>query len=181
VAKPAALIRRLDQQLSVLGSDDDRSAGAIRHQNSGATEARLAMAPIEGDGFFDGGARFEHLLARISPDIRQTGIGLPHIVESRHPVPSQTFGVHAALRSIVKADIHRSKMFFEGGNEPHPRPGVRPILVVGEQSPVRIGQHEDGAGRRLNRAAYQQAHYECYRKWTAWWFHIVAPSGAESM
>ena len=105
------------------------------------------MVPIERDGVVDGGASFEHALARIHAGARQTGVRVPIINEARHPVVGEALGVQPALgKAIIVAHIHRAEMPLPGRQEPNARLHVRPCLVIAEQRPVGVGQHKNGAG-----------------------------------
>ena len=107
------------------------------------------MVLVEGNGCFNSGARFEHFL--IATNFRQRGIRVPLLIPAGQPIAGQTFGIHSALGpAVIVTDKDAAVMVRAGGSEPNPGFSIWAILVVAEQDPICIGEHEHCAGRHLN-------------------------------
>jgi len=158
IAESPALGCRFHLQLVVLSPDDDRGARPVGQQYLCPVKLTILMRAKEGNGLFDGGAAFEGLLTRITPDDGYAWVGLPFFRVARHPVEGEPFCVHSALSIIIiKADVDPPIMFVTAGDKPNPRFWIRPILIVAEQSPVGIRQHENRAGINPHRHEAEQS------------------------
>jgi hypothetical protein len=115
---------------------------------------KFAMLAIECNGLFDGGARFQHLL--VATRFRPGAIG-SLLAPAGEPIIGQTLAIHSALRpSILVAKIHTTVMLRASGYEPNPCLGAGAVLVITEEHPMGIRQHENCAGIKLNRSGEKE-------------------------